>query len=183
MVFLCRFLATGNSITLLHYEYLLGTLTIASIVRTTCQFVWDTLLHTYTALKTDNWKVIAVDVYNCTNFPNCVGAVGKAVRVVSPKHSGSLYNHHESLYSIVLLALINTDYCFTAIDLGAYLPNDRYGRAMPYVIVEDEAFVMSSKVLRPYLNRGVSINKHIFNYRLSRVRRMVECTFDIIVNK
>jgi hypothetical protein len=48
---------------------------------------------------------------------------------------------------------------------------------MPFVLVGDEAFALSEHVLRPYPNINWTRLKHIFNYRLSRARRIVECTF------
>ena len=56
-------------------------------------------------------------------------------------------------------------------------------RAMPYVFVGDEAFAVSPHVMRPYANRGLSIPKRIFNYRLCRARRNVEYSFEILANK
>lgn len=63
------------------------------------------------------------------------------------------------------------------------LPNDENGTEMPLILLGDETFAASERVLRPYPNRNVSPAKRIFNYRLSRARRMVECTFGILVSK
>jgi len=49
--------------------------------------------------------------------------------------------------------------------------------------IGDEAFAFSEHVLRPYLNRNVSIQQRIYNYTLTKARRMVECVFDILANK
>ena len=52
-----------------------------------------------------------------------------------------------------------------------------------YVFVGDEVFGFSQHVLRPYGGRNLTKNKRIFNYRLSRARRYVECAFGILSNK
>jgi hypothetical protein len=54
---------------------------------------------------------------------------------------------------------------------------------MPFVLVGDEAFALSEHVLLPYPNKNLTCLKHIYNYRLSRARRIVECTFGILTNK
>lgn len=48
----------------------------------------------------------------------------------------------------------------------------------PYVFVGDEAFPLKPYLLRPYPGRAVdSQQKRIYNYRLSRARRVVENAF------
>ncbi|XP_050664788.1 uncharacterized protein LOC126965301 [Leptidea sinapis] len=54
---------------------------------------------------------------------------------------------------------------------------------LPFVIVGDEAFGLSSHVMRPYARDNLPYRKKIFNYRLSRARRYIECTFGIMSNK
>jgi len=62
------------------------------------------------------------------------------------------------------------------------LPNEDNGAPMPFVIVGDEAFALSH-VLRPYPSRNLDVARRIYNYRLTRARRMVECVFGILCNK
>lgn len=46
----------------------------------------------------------------------------------------------------------------------------------------DEAFPLSENLMRSYLKRNVTgnIENKMFNYRLSRARQIVECTFGIL---
>ena len=63
------------------------------------------------------------------------------------------------------------------------LPSDAEGLSMPSVLVGEETFALSEHVLRPYPNKMLTFLKRIYNYRLSRARRRVECTFGILANK
>jgi len=121
--------------------------------------------------------------------------------------------NYKKFSSTVLMAVAGADYFFMSVEVGAYgsssdsnvfknsafgkllesnklnipgprvLPSDAEGLSMPFVLVGDEAFVLSEHVLRPYPNKKLTFLKRIYNYRLSRARRIVECTFGILANK
>lgn len=55
------------------------------------------------------------------------------------------------------------------------------GPVLPYVLVGDEAFPLSFFLMTPYPRSGIlNYRKKVFNYRLSRARRMVESAFGIL---
>ena len=69
----------------------------------------------------EDWLEIAEPVHQKTDFPHCVGAVdGTHIRICKPDKSLLQFFNYKSYFSIVLMTLIDSDYNFTSIDVGAY---------------------------------------------------------------
>lgn len=49
-----------------------------------------------------------------------------------------------------------------------------------YYFVGDVAFLIHRHFLRPFTSTNLTIPKRVFNYRLTRARKFVECTFGIL---
>lgn len=62
-------------------------------------------------------------------------------------------------------------------------PISASGEPLPFTFVGDEAFALSEHMLRPYGGKNLTTKKRVFNYRLSRARRIIECSFGILCNK
>ena len=213
-MFVCRYLTTGSTFTDLHYYYRLGISTIRKIVLEVCQQIWNKLKDEYLHEPSrQEWVDIATNYENNSHFPHCIGSVdGKHIRVQKFRRSGSMNLNYKHFFSIVLMAIADSDYKFIYVDVGAYgkdcdssvfketvfwrklcdgsldIPkpsktHPMYSEDMPYVLVADEAFALHDNLLRPFGGHNLSVKKRIFNYRLSRARRYVECTFGILSNK
>ena len=161
------------------------------------------------ALKTPSkWVKIANEFERRWNFPNCFGAIdGKHIRMQAPPSSGSQFYNYKHFHSIVLLAVVCANYTLTLVNIGdcgrhsdgGVFQNSEIGQhflknklgfpeprvlhdtatEMPFLFVGDEAFLLTPNMMRPYPGRLISENKQIFNYRLSRARRVVENAFGI----
>lgn len=144
-------------------------------------------------------------------FPNCAGAIDKKHIVLqAPGLSGSQFYNYKNAHSIVLLAVVDAQYRFTYVNIGAYrrqsdgnvfknsslgkslakktlnlppakcLPQSTSNKTLPYVFVGDEAFPLMKNLMRPFPGRNLQLDKTIFNYRLSRACRIVENAFGIL---
>ncbi|XP_025159509.1 uncharacterized protein LOC112589650 [Harpegnathos saltator] len=206
-----RYLASGDGFHSILLSYRIGRSTTTCIIRETCEAIWSCLHKEELFTPTTNgWQEIAHEFENKWNFPNCIGALdGKHVSIICPKKAGSTYYNYKGFHSIVLLALVSATYKFLIVDIGAqgrhsdggifknsamgqrfynnnmYLPDpsaisNRHN--VPYVIVADEAFQLNSFTMRPYPSKNLT-KQRIFNYRLSRARRVVENAFGILVTR
>ena len=68
----------------------------------------------------DDCVNISNDFYRRTQFQNCICAFdGKHIRIKMSTGSGSLFYNYKHFYSILLLALVNANYCFIAVHVGS----------------------------------------------------------------
>ncbi|KAH7943584.1 hypothetical protein HPB52_009250 [Rhipicephalus sanguineus] len=135
-----RYLASGMYIQDVAMAFKVGISTAAGIIHFTCRLLWSVLQPRCLKIPTAaRWQEIANDFRDKWNFPLCVGAVdGKHVQIQMPPHTGSLYYNYKGTYSIVLMAVVDSNLKFVAIDVGAYgrqsdggtFSNSRFGQAL-----------------------------------------------------
>ena len=56
-------------------------------------------------------------------------------------------------------------------------------KVLPYVFVGDDAFPLTTYLMKPFPFRNQSVEVRIFSYRLSRARRIVENAFGILSSR
>ena len=149
------------------------------------------------------WRPLADEFYRKWNVPHACGALdGKHVAVRRPPRSGTMNYNFKRFFSVVLMALVDANYRFLWIDCGGLgsmsdaqifnaselkdcledgsigfpapdpLPND--DQATPHYILGDDAFGLRTYLIKPYGQRGLTRDQRIYNYRISRGRRVVE---------
>ncbi|XP_024875884.1 protein ANTAGONIST OF LIKE HETEROCHROMATIN PROTEIN 1-like, partial [Temnothorax curvispinosus] len=118
-----RYLACGDSMVSISYQYLLGCTTISNIISETCEAIWNMLCPVVlpSSLTKEDWLRIAADFENQCNFPHCIGAIdGKHIVIQCPANAGSTYYNYKHSHSVVLMAICDANYLFTFVDIGAY---------------------------------------------------------------
>lgn len=146
------------------------------------------------------WEKVIQEFESCWQFPNACGAMdGKHISIRCPANSGSEFFNYKKTFSIILFAVADAHYNFLYIDVGtngrandaAVFSNSDFSRALQNealgipargVFVGDDAFPLRTDLLKPFSRCGqLDQRKRIFNYRLSRARRVVENAFGLLV--
>ncbi|XP_049701923.2 uncharacterized protein LOC110382359 [Helicoverpa armigera] len=201
-----RFLATGDSYRTLHNQFKISSTLISRIIPEVC-LALNQVLKDMIKIPTspEEWLTKTEGF----SFPHCLGAIdGKHITLASA-HAGPEYLNYKGSFSIVLLSLVDSDYCFSFADIGSKgrisdagilkqsnlwkkicdgtlnlppsspLPGSNTN--MPYVFLGDGGFALSTHIMRPFSGRFLSgTPERVFNQQLSRSRAVVENTFGIL---
>ncbi len=158
------------------------------------------------------WRRISDQFSRRWQFHHCLGALdGKHIAIQCPRKAGSEFYNYKGFHSIILMALVDGDYKFSWVDVGSNgsagdaqvfnnselkeclegetvgvpvaepLPHD--DRDTPFFIVGDDAFALRTYLMKPFSKRDLTMAERIFNYRLSRARRIVENAFGILAHR
>jgi len=138
------------------------------------------------------WKDISTGFKKQANFPHCIGAVdGKLIRIIKPTERVVNIIIIKFFFSFVLLAVVDSDYKFIYVDVGSFGKNSdstifknstlwtqlaynslnipepsvlsNTDANVPYLFVGDEAFSLSTNVLRPYGGLNLSQKKNEYS--------------------
>ncbi len=132
---------------------------------------------------------------------------GKHVAIGKPMNAGLYYFNYKNFHSIVMIALVDGDYKFTWVEVGAngaqifeecglkkaieqrvigfcppdQLPDD--DRDTTYFFVGDDAFPLRTYMMKPYGRLGLELPERIYNYRMGHFRRVCKNAFSILANR
>ncbi|XP_050689716.1 putative nuclease HARBI1 [Eriocheir sinensis] len=194
-----RFLATGDKYPTLQYQYRVARNTISKFVPEVCRAIRKEYKNeVMTCPRTSQeCQAVAEDFKKRWNVPRACGAIdGKHVAMRCPPNTGTLYHNYKGFLSVVLLALVDANYKFLWADVelkqcldeaSIYfpdpepLPND--DTDTPYFFLGDDAFGLRTYMMKQYSVKGLNKEQRIFNYRISRVRRVVENAFGILAQR
>ena len=103
-----------------------------------------------------------------------------------PTHGGSDYYNYKGFHSIILMALVDSDYEFSWVDVGSngsagdvqvfnrselkqYLEEDCLGVPVAGPLPGDAQLMLTSWLMKLFSKRQLTNKERIYNYRLSRV--------------
>ncbi|KAJ8934209.1 hypothetical protein NQ318_021634 [Aromia moschata] len=183
----------------LHEEFRLGISTISSLIHQVCRAI--ATIMTFRCIPIPDgecWLQISEQFERILNFPNCLGAIGRShIAWVKFRSAGSL----------VLTATCDVNYRLTYVEVDCSdadglkdsmlhkkildgslnIPKPRElgesGIVAPFVFLGNSSFTISTYVMRPYSGRSLSQKRKVFNYRLERARKPIDCTFALLSNK
>lgn len=158
------------------------------------------------------WIKCSNEFENLWHFPHTIGAIdGKHILIQCPFNSGAEFYNYKSQFSIVLLALVDAQYNFMYVHIGTQgrisdggvlqgsglkmmmdekslnlpdpVPLQNRDKLLPYYFLGDSAFSLGENLMKPYAGTHSKGSKErVFNYRLSRARRVVENAFGILAS-
>lgn len=146
------------------------------------------------------------------NVSHCIGAWdGKHIALQSPMNSGPEYYNYKHIFSIVLMAAVDSNYnviwasvgaqgrrsdggmfdnttfktIMTAGQLNLQEPSPLPGRelSVPYVFLADDAFPLSFNIIKPFAGyQDKGTKEKICHYGFIRRRRVVENCFVLLAS-
>ena len=160
----------------------------------------------------EDWKSIEEKFRNRWNVLHAVGALdSKHIAIRKPWKSGREYFNYKGYFFLVLLALVDADYKFLWVNVGASgslsdaqifnrsklkrrIENGTLGLPPPeplgpggpdlqYFLLGDDAFALMPWLVKPYSRRQLTREERIANYRISRGHRVVESAFGILASR
>ncbi|GAB1867793.1 Nuclease harbi1-like protein [Camponotus japonicus] len=179
-----RFLAAGDSQGTLSFAYRCGQSTVSKILAETARALVSVLKNVFVKPPANEveWRQVAAGFWEEWQFPHCVGAInGKHIQIQAPQTSQNIGAEGSQSDGGV----------FQSSEMGRRLndgsinfPKSHNLRGtnidMPYFLVGDAAFPLKPFLMKPYGECNIPHDKSVYNFRLSRARRVIENAFGIL---
>uniref|UniRef100_A0A8C3FBM1 Putative nuclease HARBI1 n=1 Tax=Chrysemys picta bellii TaxID=8478 RepID=A0A8C3FBM1_CHRPI len=193
-------LATPDSYWSVGNQFGVGKSTVGAAVMQVGKAITELLLRKIVTLGNVQ---VRVEGFAAMGFPNCGGAIdGTHIPILAPEHQDTQYINRKGYFSMVLQALMDHKGRFTNINMGwpgrvhdasvlrnttlfkwllqgTYFPDQKITVGdveMPIVILGDPAYPLMPWLMKPYTG-SLDSSQELFNYRLSKCRMVIECTF------
>jgi hypothetical protein len=160
-------------------------------------------LQEYTTIpnSVEQWKATERGFSEKWNFPGCFRSInGKHVVICASIFSGSEHYNYKQDFSIVLLSMVDDNYCFRYVDIGApgrhsdggifnqcslmeKFENNELNIPEDFAMIGDSGSPLKTYLMRPYPSKSAYKENQIYNYTLSQARRTVENAFGILVSR
>ncbi len=121
-----HYMATGDSSKSLQYGFRVAYNTICLLIAEVCAAIVGAFHEEVILTPTtpEVWVVIANHNSQRWQYHHCLGAIdGKHVAIRKPMNCGSYYYNYKNFLLIVLMALVDGDYKFTLVEVGANGPS------------------------------------------------------------
>lgn len=214
LAFTIRYMATGERYQSLQYNFRVHRTTLGYWIPRVCQAIIDEYGDEFFKCPTTEaeWLQVEEGFRNTWDMPHGLGAIdGKHIAIRCPRRGGSLYYNYKHFHSIVLLAMVDSQYRFLWANIGrtgcasdaqvweqcdllhkiknnrirrpGRAPIEQGGRLLEYFFLGDDAFALKTYLMKPYGSLHLAHSKKIYNYRISRARRVVENAFGLLVQR
>nr|XP_012222208.1 PREDICTED: uncharacterized protein LOC105672076 [Linepithema humile] len=161
LALILSYLAHGDSAVTTAWHFRVERSTTYSIIPEVCKAIWDILQPLYLRYSNEEneWIKIANDFNSLWNFPNCIGAIdGKHIKIKAPPRSGSTFYNYKGSFSLVLMAICDSHYRFTWVDIGDYGSlNDAgiWSKTEMSIALENNTVALPREVYLPHTNVAV----------------------------
>ncbi|XP_046405087.1 putative nuclease HARBI1 [Ischnura elegans] len=188
------YLKSGADYGVVGLAFGVGKATVHVIVRDFCRAVLDRYFMECIVFPSTEEGMAAKE--NCFrtqwNFPGTIGAIdGCHIPMKTPIHGGADYYNYKGWHSVILLAVVDSQYRFIYCnsgypgrvhDAGVLRASALWdvitngGLPGKYHLIGDGAFPLGANMVKPFPRPNGPHEEH-FNYRLSRARMVVENAF------
>lgn len=210
----CALYAMGSTAELRTIGHLfgIGKSTAGELLHEFCSILIELFFHRLVKFPTTNEEIkMTIDGFATKyQYPLCLGSLdGTHISVTPPMGFETDYFNYKKFYSIIMLAVVDSNLRFTYVNIGApgrcndasvytrsnladVIKNPIYenhfmivnARKVQAHLIADSAFALHRTLMKPYpIHPDMPRENVIFNYRLSRCRCTVERGFGLLKNR